>query len=182
MNSLNLSRYALSACVAAVLLAGCGGSQGFTGNSAAAQPAIARQMGYSLTAMPSLVSPLLSLKGETLTATDTHRVCKAFSGNDISLTFKAFGKASGPFVGTFRVDGDAAYYFERGYRQIFLETFRIISGSRRISGSAETTDQIALNCHPATLKVATGFSLKHRQRDRGTTDVTFNNHSFSETF
>jgi hypothetical protein len=172
----SFNRCALALC-AVIIIGGCEGVQGLID-----APATAKQVVNSLTTRPSSVNKLPSLAGEMFTATDVHETCHQYSSNDLQLNFRISGMASGPLAGTFRAYGSAVYYVERGYRQIFLETFRIDYGARRIFGHAETSSSFSAGCHPDVFNVTANFRQRHVERDNGTTGVTLSKHSFSQSF
>ena len=112
MKNLILSPCALSVCVAASLLAGCGGPQVLEPSSPLTQNYI-------------YVHNLGTFSGETFSAKGVHVSC--------NKTFQTSGAASGPFPGTFMLSGEIKFSFNTGFS--YSEYFTVKSSSRRISGS-----------------------------------------------
>ncbi len=120
MNRLSLSRCALSVCVAAILLAGCGGSQGLIGQLAAA-----KQDRYGQA--PSELSG-----SEVLTASHVRLHTIMCSGPYGEVRFRTEGMANGPLSGSFTAHGVWTFHFLTSWS--FHESFTITSGSSHISG------------------------------------------------
>jgi hypothetical protein len=183
MKNLNLSRCGLSVCAAAMLLAGCGG---LIGQAPDGQAPIAGQMD-SLSMTSSSARPLVSLKGETFTASkvEIQRSCPYDRGAlATQVDFQVQGKANGPEVGTFKVSGSASDEVEHFS---FNETFEIISGSRHIHGTAHTTQGFEISCRHSDGKdskfnVNAEYRRTHGSLDRGSTNVLLNKRSFLQTF
>ncbi|MGB8909758.1 MAG: hypothetical protein WCC84_13530 [Candidatus Cybelea sp.] len=120
MNTISRVPYGLSVCVAAAMLAGCGGSAQLP------NPATQAPLGR----IGSNSSGNEVLKGRV------HTHCKYHAGLFTSCEFhtKGPGKATGPYPGTFTASG--------GYEQqewypfySFGESFTITSGTSQITGS-----------------------------------------------
>lgn len=119
MKSLNSSRCALCVCAAAILLAGCGGSQGLTGQSATA-----KQDGYGRASS--------ELSGsEVLTASQV-RIHTIECGSVGDVSFRTQGKAEGLLPGSFTAKGRWDYRIFLGWG--FRELFTITSGSSQVLG------------------------------------------------
>ena len=179
MIALNRSRYTLSVCVAAVLLAGCGGSQASLAQSATRQSETAGPAGYNGTTGRS-ITRLSSLKGETFTATDLRRRCRP--DGVAKLTFTAIGNATGPLPGTFKSSGIAHVLNVRGYRGHFKDTFVIDSSGVHYGAAIHNGGAFPIGCSPPNFNVSAKYSLKQGHGDSGTTEVILSDHSFSQTF
>jgi hypothetical protein len=131
MKTSELSRYALSFCAAATMLAGCGGSQGLIGQSATGQPATAKQAGYNL-AYPDRSS------SEVLTASHV-RLHTLDCSSGVTVAFRTEGKAEGPLPGSFAAKGEWGFrIFNTWY---FDESFAITSGSSQVSGKISVVSE-----------------------------------------
>jgi hypothetical protein len=178
MNSLSLSRCALSVCVAGMLLAGCGGSQGLIGRSATGQPATAKQLGYKLTATDLSSSEVL-----TASHVRIETGCTVGGGIDTYYAhFRAQGNATGPFAGIFTAKGGWEYVASLGGSgYIFHESFTITSGSSQISGRIHSNKPFTVTCPPRTF----GPSTMHYKTNNGHTGKVrvkiIKRNDFSET-
>lgn len=178
MGILNLSRFALSICAAVILFAGCGGGSQLP----IGQLTNGKQVSHKVATQKSAAQRFLSLYGEMFTATGVRRDCHTNGQNYTKVIFKAYGYATGPLPGTFSTHGHGIGYYAQGYHLNFRERFTIISSSRHLSGVA-TSYSFTIGCRPTILDVTANYSInKHRKRDYGTTSVTLDNRSFSETF
>ncbi|MGB8907621.1 MAG: hypothetical protein WCC84_02605 [Candidatus Cybelea sp.] len=178
MKRWNLIHYAMSGCVTAALLAGCGGSQPPLGQSAP-RPETAGQAGYNGTTARS-ITRLSSLKGETFMATDLRRRCRP--DGVAKLTFTAIGNATGPLPGTFKSSGIAHVVNVRGYRGHFKDTFVIDSSGVHYGAAIHNGGAFPIGCSPPNFNVSAKYSLKQGHGDSGTTEVILTDHSFSQTF
>lgn len=114
--SLSLDRRALCVFTIGIMLAGCGGRSDMMNSAALTSPAL-----------PLAQSVDSKLSGERFHSKKAHSHCSGYYG-----AFHASGTAEGPFPGTFTVRGTASGPL------ILLETFKIRSGSKSISGSADS--------------------------------------------
>jgi hypothetical protein len=147
MNKVNPSRYVLSVCVTATLFAGCGGSQ----SPIAASKAVGLPMNWR----PALVIQPSSLGGETFTSTEASSKCHV-RGSSVD-PFKASGDASGPFSGTFYLNGRIAHATRA---MIFRESFKITTKTETITGSVPQKWIYKLGPYSCTSGSLT-FDLKH---------------------
>jgi hypothetical protein len=123
MKSLGLRHYALSSCVAAALLAACGGSQPPIGAPGATRTNI------------TTAAQAESVDVSTTEFLYTRRVkgeCFGISGG-CNCVFHANGKASGPFPGKFTARG--SWNATRNEPWTFSETFSIRSNTGIITGT-----------------------------------------------
>ncbi len=166
----DLSCYALSGCVAAAMLTGCGGSQPPTG---------------------PLGVQNFTLTGETFSSDKAHSFCnegRVVSTFYITVDFKASGNARGPFPGEFTARGFAQITVPRNPKKtayVFHETFKVTSGSKEFSGlgGIGKGTKFALTCRHSDHN---RFSVSgiHYKVDKmgGTARVILNERSFTESF
>lgn len=185
MKSLNLSRWALSLCGVAVLIAGCGGSQiGASQNVAPTLPLLDRNaFGGS---SQSYVADTAALKGEQFSANKVLQSCHqgaGIHGGTEYLHYKASGNANGPFSGAFVAHGYMLYATNRG----FDEKFQIHSGARTISGHVTVGNGRwgITECNSST--GVSKFFAKHvsykTARSQGKTSFKYTKrHGFTQTF
>lgn len=170
MQTQSLSRCGLSVCVAAILLAGCAERQ--AGALGPMTPA-----GQSVFVFPASV-----LSGETLTSTRLKSHCQA--AIDLSAKFHASGNASGPFPGTFTVEGGfgGGGPMGGGY---FKEHFKITSGSDVILGFVSKASG-SRSCSGGSIgKFVFDGSVPYKTKlphSKGMSEVDISASSFSETF
>jgi hypothetical protein len=138
--------------IAAAVVAGCAGSQ-----IGASQDAV----GTLSHVVPA--APVDDLNGETFS---TKRVSANCEGSRSSFYFKAAGRATGPFPGSFRAFGLVASG-AGAESSVLSEEFAIRSGSRTISGRATASGTaIKLNCVYVTLLVSRASYQDARWRGR----------------
>jgi hypothetical protein len=187
MKNLNLGLWALSGCVAAVLLAGCAGPQEPVG-APGAVPQYAATILHGSRPISSTRSDS-KLSGETLTSTKVTSSCRTYSkGSDswTSGTFHVRGNASGPFSGTFTARGQAA---ENGGSIILPsshldEHFTITSASQEISGHALYGNlglPFICSNHILSFEISS-FPYKLRDHRGGTASATLENGASGQTF
>jgi hypothetical protein len=131
--------YLVGACLGAALLAGCGGSSNRfyppTPLSGVPQPDLGH---YVANAGPGSAKPLTSpLSGEAFIArnvTVTTEECNHGKWDATSVTFSAVGKTKGPYPGTFVATGSWGNSLFFNTLWTFSESFKITSGTRKISG------------------------------------------------
>ncbi|HTA54075.1 MAG TPA: hypothetical protein VK755_04975 [Candidatus Acidoferrales bacterium] len=123
MKSLDLGRYALSTCVAAALLSGCGGSP-----PPISAPGAMGKYAASANQPDSVAS-------STTEFLYTRRVKETCFGNNYgcNCVFHTSGKASGPFSGTFTASGNWNATSNEPWK--FSENFSIKSTGKVISGT-----------------------------------------------
>ncbi|MGA8575796.1 MAG: hypothetical protein WB609_08980 [Candidatus Cybelea sp.] len=138
MNSLILSRYALSVCVAGTL-AGCGGSQGAIGQSGG---------GRTPTGVPA-VSPLTATQEEMYSKHFYAGQC-VHNGSHTKLAFKAHGRASGKFPGSFTTHGtiSCVVYSSQSSSWSFSERFTVTSGSQTVHGTIQGSGRHSFQWSP----------------------------------
>ncbi|MGB8965121.1 MAG: hypothetical protein WCB99_05730 [Candidatus Cybelea sp.] len=146
MKTILPKHYALSVCVAATMLVGCGGSTQFPNSPAQASFGSAGTAFHF--ASPSFATPermrANSSGNEALTGkAKITKPCHAIRGphgkrQGSSTTFSAHGNATGPYPGAFTASGSWEFFPTRFFHQqwTFNETFTITSGSSTISGTA----------------------------------------------
>lgn len=129
MRRWSLSHYAISCCVTAALLAGCGGSFKPIGTPGTAQGNI----GGGAPQWPAAARPAVH-RNELLDARHVkiHGHCR-FSPEARVSKFRTRGTASGPYPGTFSANGSYTQHSSGGWS--FEEFFTIHVGSSEISGS-----------------------------------------------
>ena len=174
MKSLNLSRCALSVCVAAIMFAGC------ENNGTVSQ---GNQQSISSHFLPSTRSHIYvrdprTFSGETFVGKRTHAICQPVADGSI-IHFKATGTAAGPFPGTFTARGH--YLFSLNVL-IFAERFEVTSGSQKISGvGGGPLKPMGYNCKNPSFQVEASYRLKRRSGS-GRTSLTVAPHTFDQTF
>jgi hypothetical protein len=120
MKTILQAHHTLSICVAAAMLAGCGGSAQLPG----------------ATAQAPLVRARSNSSGNEVLKGRVHTHCKYHAGLFTSCDFhtKSPGKAMGPYPGTFTASG--SYEQQEWYPfYSFGESFTITSGASQITGS-----------------------------------------------
>jgi hypothetical protein len=113
---------------AAAILAGCVGIHSIVPQAPMQAPSVTSRNALG-SASPSYIQGDGMLKGEKFLSRKASNSCGSGLGAGF-LKFRATGKASGPFPGTFTLSGKAV----NGGRY-FNETFTIKSGAQTISGS-----------------------------------------------
>jgi hypothetical protein len=135
-------RVALAPTFAALVVAGCGGSQAPIGAPSTA--AASWQRGSDSTAAELLTAARVKL---TLSGN-----CK-FHPLDVTYAFHTTGVAKGPVGGTFSAHGKATITQEYGWT--FDESFTIKSGSQRITGTISSMGSGSggpvAGCHPPAI-------------------------------
>jgi hypothetical protein len=121
MDGLSLSREALSICAATALLAGCATAQGLIGRPSAAPASVA---------VPAVAQQ------ETLNSPHPHAGPCVRDGSITKTTFRASGRASGWYAGSFTSHGTitASGNFTQGGTWSFTAKFKITSGGQTIPG------------------------------------------------
>jgi hypothetical protein len=122
--------------------------------------------------------------GETFSSPNAPNGCVTSGGRVVSLSFRAKGQASGPFPGTYTLTGETTLSPRSPY---FSETFMIKSGSKKISGSASTTNVKAMNvtCNSRTHR-SISFSFTNVpanvENTLGLTSLGCTDRKFRQTF
>ena len=175
MKDSHLSRHVLCVCVVAISLTACGGSQ----------------IGTSQTreqALPFVVrTNATSLHGESFSSDNGADKCITTPAGPYA-DFKATGKASGPFPGTFRASGKVMHMEIGSNRNYYFnESFEIKSGSQTISGTAHREGKpgkwISFACRPGHGDFAlTGAHYRAAHSQPGETSATLSKPNFKQTF
>ncbi|MGB8967136.1 MAG: hypothetical protein WCB99_16025 [Candidatus Cybelea sp.] len=145
MKTISPEHYALSVCVAAAMLAGCGGSTQFqnpTAQTPVGNAITPEQIASPSFAMPERMGPNSS-GAEVLTGKATLHRCHPGGSFEFFRRFShAHGKATGPYPGTFTASGGWGISEIISGNKIdlfwgFSERFIITSGASKISGTIE---------------------------------------------
>lgn len=131
MRNLNLSRCALSVCVAALSLAGCSQTNSTLRQANVGIPPSGMVRTTPHISLPGVAGPervgLDASAKEDLIGTAV-----VYCGSGVTESFTASGTATGPYAGAFNASGE--YHASRGGGAWFQETFTIYSGTLQVSG------------------------------------------------
>jgi|HubBroStandDraft_4_1064222.scaffolds.fasta_scaffold00003_71 hypothetical protein len=135
MNDLNLSRSAISVCVAAILLAGCDGPA-----QSLSRPA--QDLSYSGRLVDRVALPGYAPQHDVSFDKSTEQLNSSYVyvgcysvGDNVTCDYSTTGSAAGVYNGTFTATGDyGSDDYGRGHGWFFDESFKIMSSSVQIKG------------------------------------------------
>jgi hypothetical protein len=160
MKTSDFSRQTLSACVAATLLAGCGGSQPPVGLP---PPASVAALPPLDSASPSTGTSPHEFRGEAFSGTTLHVTCRRGQYQFYTVDFEASGLAKGPFPGEFTAEGWWIFNkFVKFWR--FHEHFTLVSKNRMHSGYLYNHGPVIAHCD--MLEHSAYYSLPRRWHGR----------------
>ncbi len=160
MKTISRVPYALSVCIAAAMLAGCGGST---------QPSFPNGMEQNATRVALNSVTLPSSASEVLTATDV--TVSSYCPTTEGASFSASGTATGPYPGTFTASGywnsgEGLHHFFWDFREsikIVSNTLAIHVHIHRVRGSGRPARFISCDIfggigHPIAMKYKSKYA------------------------